>query len=454
MSGIKLFSTGVKELDEILGGGYYPGYIVLIAGHPGAGKTTLGASFLYKGALEREAGIYVSLAERKNEFFRHMKPLGMDFQPLEEKGLFKFMDFPTLNTRDVLSTLITTLGEETNRLKAKRIVIDPITAFIDIVGKEEARAFLHSTLLKLTKPLGVVTYLIADLPLGVEVIGHGFEEFLADAVLKLVIDKKAGLVRRKLIIHKAREVPMVFYEYEFIIEQGGIRIYPKMPRAIKGSYTLERIESGIEGLDRMLHGGFLKGSSVLITGPSGTGKTLILLTIALYNASKGRRVLYISLEESVEQLRTTARTLEFNVDELESKKLINFITIGPGTLTPEGVYHRILDAIKNLSPSILILDGLSSLERLFGESDFMLLGRNIIIEAKKRGILNISSMLHDVMAGREVGMSTMTDSIIALWFDISSSPIKRMITVLKMRGSPHDTSKKILAQVNGKVVIK
>jgi len=353
----------------------------------------------------------------------------------------------------MLSEFLSLLGEKISEIKAKRLVIDPITALTTIIGAEKARAFLHSTLFSLTKPQGIVTYLIADLPRGMETIGYGFEEFLADVVLKLTMEKMAGLVRRRLVIYKAREAPTSYYEYEYIITKGGIKVYTKAPRSIEGTYNVERLETGVEGLDEMLNGGLLKASSTLVTGPSGSGKTMLLLSIALYNASKGRKTLFISYEESAEQITTAAKMLGYNVDYLKNKGLFQAVSIGPGTLTPEGLYNIIEDLLESIKPQLFISDGVSALERFYGEEEFVYLARNILTAAKRRGITSIYSMLHDVMLGEIAYVSTISDTLIALWLDRSGDMISRRIAVLKMRGSRHDRSKRKLILGNKKVVV-
>ena len=449
-----IVSSGIPELDEIIGGGFHPGYVVLVAGHPGAGKTTMGATFLYYGALRGEAGIYVSFVEGRDEFYRHMRSIGMDFEKLEREGLFEFIEIPTIVSKDLLEDIIALLGRKVLELNARRVVIDSITSITDIVSKEEARAFLHTTLFKLMKPAGVVTYLIAELPIGSKTIGYGFEEFLADAVIKLVVEKVVGLLRRKMVLHKVREASLMYQEYEFTIGKGGIRLYTKAQRRIRGSYTLERINSGIEGLDKMLGGGFLKSSSTLVAGPSGTGKTLLLLTLALYNASQGRRVLYVSFEESEDQLRNAARTLGYDIDELESRDLLKVVALGPGIYTPEALYYTLSDLIEETLPNILIADGLTALARFYGPQEFTFLSRNIIMTCKTHGITSFFTLLSDVMAGELAGVSTITDTIIALWFDKEGNQIKRKVAVLKMRGSWHDRTVRSIDYVDGKVVVK
>ena len=449
---LKKVSSGVRELDEILEGGYFPGYIVLIAGHPGAGKTTLAASFLYYGAKEHgEPGIYVSFSENKEEFYRHMVKLGFDFEGLEKERKFMFIEAMTFASKEAIGGLVDVIANAISELDAKRIVLDTVTALMGVLSPAEARAFLQTTLVKIVKPLKITTYLIADLPHGSETIGYGFEEFQSDVVLKMKVERAKGLARRKLVIYKTREMPVPFYEYEFTIKKGGVKIYIPYWREIKGSYRPHRITTGIPELDKMLGGGVFEGSNILISGPSGTGKTTLLLNIALHQATQGKRVIYISFEESPEQLKTAARMLGYEPDKLGS---LMMFSIGPGSVTPATIYDYYYKILNEFKPNIVILDGLSALERFYPKEEYLILARNLGLAGKASGITTIFSTLYDVMSGEEVGLSTIADTVIALWFKKDDEKVIRMISVLKMRGSWHDTNNRRITFEGGRVIIK
>lgn len=149
-----------------------------MAEHPGIDKTTFVVNFLYYGVRNNEPGIYVSFAECKEEFYRHMKLIGMEFEGYEKQGVFKFIDAITFANKRSIDELIKTIAKTIYTIKAKRVVIDSITALYSALFKEVMRAFMHSTLFTLFKPLGIVTYLVVELPLGTEVIGYGHEESL------------------------------------------------------------------------------------------------------------------------------------------------------------------------------------------------------------------------------------------------------------------------------------
>ena len=178
--------VGIVELDEILGGGFPARSLILLSGNAGSGKTILSTQFLYNGAVKNgEKGVYVSFAENKDDYYRNMLSLGMDMRSLERKGLFKFMDMVTMHGEDALKIITEKIVKTTSELKAKRLVIDPMSALLQGMSAAETRTFLHTVLGKVTKSLGVTTMAIGEIPYGESKTGLGVEEFVADGIIFL-----------------------------------------------------------------------------------------------------------------------------------------------------------------------------------------------------------------------------------------------------------------------------
>jgi len=445
-------STGIDELDALLEGGFFRGTIILLAGHPGVGKTTFGAQFIWNG-LEKfsESGVYISFSEPKFEFYRHMKALGFDFEKYEKQRKFTFIDaLPTISLEE-FEKLLARLFEIAYETDAKRVVMDSITALTGTVDPSKARILLQNTIIKPFKSLGIVLLLIADLPHGQEAIGYGFEEFLADAVLKMILDESRGLVRRVLMIHKVREHPVPRIGYEFVIESGGIRLFTPLELGLKGSFTRERLSSGIPSLDDMLGGGIFKGSITLISGPSGTGKTMLSMSFALAGALHGEKVVYISFEEPSEQLQLLIKNLGYNFESI--KDYLEILSLSPRLFTPGTIYNLVEKILKEKSPQRLVIDGLTALERQYPKREYLELVRSIAILCKIRGVTTYFTSLKNIIKDEIAEISTMTDNIIALWFDYEREKIERKITILKSRGSKHDLGKRNLSFAEGKILI-
>ncbi|ALV62124.1 Circadian clock protein KaiC [Thermococcus sp. 2319x1] len=274
--------TGIDYFDEhILKDGFPDGSLVLVAGEPGAGKTIFSATFIYNGAKKfGEKGIYISLAETKSEFYESMRQFGMDFEEFENKGLFKFVDLVTVS-EETIENEIELLMNEIVKFQPKRIVIDPISVFAQILGVERTRVFLHTMLGRFIKAYNSTCLLIAEKPIGTEKIGYGVEEFVVDGVVILRYESLGEVTRRIMEIPKMRRRSVEKPQYEYVITQNGIEFLavPELKRE-EMEYTLEKITTGIEKLDEMLDGGVYKGANVLIVGMTGTGKTTFSLHFA------------------------------------------------------------------------------------------------------------------------------------------------------------------------------
>ena len=436
--------TGIEALDRILGGGLLRGNIVLLAGHPGAGKTTFGALFLYHGAVKYgEPGVYVSFTESKREFYTHMKQLGLDFEILENEGKFRFVEGLTGISKETFSPMINVIGDMIDEINAKRVVLDPITALLMHFSENEARVFFREALTRLFKPLGITTYFIADLPVGREVIGFGFEEFLADVVMRLQYEEVGPrLPRRLLVIQKSRYTPVPRYSYEFEIGKGGVTVFEPLEEVPRGSFTLSRVKTGIPELDEMLGGGLLKNSLTILSGPSGTGKTMLALRFAVEGALRGEKVVYLSFEETPEQLQTVLKSMGYDVNKLAENLVIGFHS--PRITTPGEMMTILKEAIRKHKPARLLLDSLSALKKQYDPISFMDAIRMLGALCKINNVTAVFLTLEDLLSGEAIGFSTIADTLIALSFERKGNEFRRVLAVLKMRGSSHDRRIKVL----------
>ena len=262
-----LSPTGVPGFDEAFGGLPKSGLVVL-AGGPGAGKTIFSASYLYHGAIKyEEPGLYISLAESREEFYENMKALGMDFEKLEADRLFNFMELPTL--MESSGMMFSRVIEEAERTGVKRLIIDSMTALAQSVkSAEELRTFLHTFLLNFVKKMGCTAILIEEVPRGVETLGRGVEEFVASAVIELeqrihngrsiriikVPKLRGGRLERKQALFTLEQGFKVF-SYKPIKELKPVEKYRPLPQPAKGFST------GMAYLNEFL-GGYPKGAAI------------------------------------------------------------------------------------------------------------------------------------------------------------------------------------------------
>lgn len=262
--------TGIPGLDELIGG-LPKGELVIIAGGPGTGKTIFSAGFLYWGAVKYgEKGLYVSLAEDHETFIRNMKRIGYDFEELEDRGLFRFIDALTVMEAG-MAELLETIIEEASSFRAQRLVIDSLSALAQGMREpRELRVFLHTLLSRIMRGLGCTTILIEEVPVGETRIGYGFEEFVASAVIVLEKDMIDDKFLRRMRIEKLRGQPVPNNRACYTLGAGFIAFPPYKPPALKDPKTPDPIpdppkgySSGIRDLDGII-GGYPKGSTILL----------------------------------------------------------------------------------------------------------------------------------------------------------------------------------------------
>jgi len=444
-------STGIEALDEILKGGFFRGSTTLLSGHPGVGKTTFAAQFIYDGLLKGENGVYVSFVENKKEFYRHMNMFNMNFSGFEQDKKFVFIEAAPPPTIADLESFISSIFEIVYKHQAKRLVVDSVSPLLAFTDVYKARILLHNTLIKPLKNLGVTMLFIIDLPYGKEDSGYGFEEFLADNVLKMLIREEEGRLKRYLILSKIRESPVIRIAYEFIIHKNGIKLLIPRETYLIGSYSLKRVSTGVLELDNMLGGGVTQGSVTLISGQSGVGKTILAMLFAVNGALKNEKVVFMSLEESEEQILTLMKS--FNIDVEKVRDNLRIVSVMTRLLTPVAMYTYIEDLVTEEKPNRFIIDGLDSLEKTFRKEEYLEFARSVITLFKEKGITAYITSLKNIMEKELTGISTLSDNIIALWFEKEENKLVRKLAVIKTRGSIHDCKIKTVRFEPGKMLL-
>ncbi|RLF09139.1 MAG: hypothetical protein DRJ69_05190 [Thermoprotei archaeon] len=459
--------TGIEGFDEITKGGFVRGTLVLLAGNPGTGKSTFAAKFLHEGAMRYgEPGVYISFVEPKDRFYSYMKNLGMDLEGAERRGLFKYLNLPTVVTKEVLGSIVEAMVKAVDEVKAKRVVIDSLTPFIQLGAPAEVRATLHNALMNLANFLKATTLIIADLPFGETKIGYGDEEFVVDAVIMLKLEYVEGAMpRRYLELVKIRGVPVTNVIYEYSIQPGeGFVLYPPLrpprratPLAVtEGKVDIrERVSTGIKGFDALLGGGIIKNANTLIVGPSGSGKTMLALTMAAENALKGLKVHYATFDEPLPQVMTTLKLLGYDPDEL-MRRGFTAASVPPQESSP-GLLRSMMTRVfikRGLGRDLVVVDGISALKRVFGERVFLRIMEEAMSFFKSYGMTSVCCLAEDYFKERGATLGTMVDNVIALTLNMESGELKRCLAIVKARMGAVDPRKHEVILLEGKPAIK
>lgn len=272
MSGANRVPTGISGLDDIIGGGFPRGSLIILAGNPGTGKTIFSATFLYNGIINYgEKGVYVSFAENRESFFSNMRFLNFDFEKYERAESFRLLDMVTAR-EEAAPKLIESILHEVSRMGAKRLVIDSFSAMAQAFkDPHEARIILHTILSRITRLLGCTTILVVEVPYGKSELGLGVEEFVADGIVLLRRTTLYGRTYRYLRLLKMRGTPMLEAQLTFTLKDGFKVFPPFKPKHIEKPHrfepqpdTEEYFSTGSPDLDKMLEGGYPRGSTVLI----------------------------------------------------------------------------------------------------------------------------------------------------------------------------------------------
>ena len=445
----QVVSTGIELLDKELCGGFLKGQIILLAGNPGSGKTTFGVQFLADGLQKGEPGIFVGLVEPKEDFMKYMWHLGFYLEEYEAKGQFLFIESLTAKDPAELDLLVDKIVTSALKMGAKRIVIDSLTAMeVDFSSRKEIRTFLHNRLLRALKNANLTAIAIVDVPYGEEKIGTGIEEFIFDGVLQLSVKKEKGLPRRQLTVKKFRAKDLSFVDYDLIIGLGGIILISPFASNPSGTVGDLFLSSGIEGLDDLLGGGFREGTLSIIMGPSGSGKTQLSYNYVLEGARRDELSLYVSFEESEEQIRKNMLGIA------PSKSVYDVLVISQGIMgqTPYKLVETQRGLISRVKPKRIVLDGIKSLKRMYGEEYYQMLIRSLANLYKETKVTAIMTAIGDVFEESE--LATLADNLVCLDLRKDGNHFVRDIGVVKARGTKiGDAVKTIYFSEGGKLYV-
>jgi circadian clock protein KaiC len=437
---LERISTGIANLDALIEGGIPRGFTVLVAGNPGTGKTILTTHFLYEGLLIGEAAVYVSFSESKKQFYDNSERFGMRFLDFEKDNKFAFLDFASVN-KDGMGDALDEVLDVSRNLGAKRLVIDSFSAILLAFDNiNEARITLQVVLGKMLRSEGITNMLIAEVPVGTHTIGSGMEEFVADGIIQLE-HGPTDAIPATLKVVKMRATSLNRESHVSLIGEKGMVVYPKQPIKMIFPRSTDRIKTGIPGLDRRVQGGLLKGTTTIIAGASGSGKTTFGFQFAAQGVLGGESSIFCSLEESPAEIRSMAQSLGFDVNELE-KKGLHVLSWIPENQSPDAFILALSSHIEALKPSRIVLDGLSTFEHLYSQ-EMYLITKRLVNLTQTHGITSIFTILTDQESGLKItsfGLSSIFHNIILLRYVEADAQLKRSMLILKMRASSHDQS--------------
>jgi circadian clock protein KaiC len=452
---IERLKTNVQGFDQLLGGGVPVARTTLVTGAAGSGKTVLAIEFLVCGiAAERGGGVFVSFEEPVADVRRCMRAFGWDVDRLESENRLAMLD-ATVRADDLnvvtgdfdLEGLLQRILHAAERVNATRVSIDSTGAlFSSFANDRIVRTELHriAETLKAKGLTVVVTAERMDETAGVS--RFGVEEYVADCVIVLRNPLIEDRRRRTMEVLKLRGGPHLKGEYPFTISGAGIRIIPFVDIDLGRVASLVRLTTGIAELDEMSGGGFFRDSVTLASGATGTGKTLLathFLGALSHPECANHRAIMFAYEESAEQLRRNATGWGINLEPLEAEGRLRIVAEPPEAKSLEDHYFEITDQIERFRPQRIALDSISALERIASRKAFreFMLSLSAYLRTKEvAGFLtSTNQLLFGAGSVTRVDISSVTDTILMLRYVEHEGHVARVLAVLKMRGSAHDS---------------
>lgn len=438
--------TGIQGLDEVTNGGLPKSRTSLVCGSAGCGKTLLAMQFLVNGAtLYNEPGVFMSFEENESELAENFSSLGIDLTRLvaEKKICMDYVYFDKSEIAEAgeydLEGLFVRLDYAISSIGAKRVVLDTIEAlFAGLTNYAIIRGELRR-LFRWLKDKGVTAIVTGEQGDGA-ITRHGIEEYVSDCVIKLDHKVLDQISTRRLRIIKYRGSAHGTNEYPFLIDEEGICIMPITSVGLTAQAPTERISSGIERLDTMLGGkGFYGGSSILISGTSGTGKSTLAAFVANAACHRGDRCLYFAFEESKHQIIRNMQSVGLQLQQWEEQGLLRFVAARPTLLGLEMHLVRIYKQVNEFKPRMVVLDPISNLTATGENPEVKIMLTRLLDFLKLQGITTIFTNLSspEQVEETEVKTSSLIDTWLALRDIEINGERNRGLYIIKSRGMVH-----------------
>ena len=443
-------ATGIGGLDNILGGGFTPNRIYLIEGDPGSGKTTLALQYLLEGRRQGESGIYVSLSETKEELEGVARSHGWDLEGIHchellpsDESLLPDAQSRLFHPSEVeLSDTTRAILAEVDARKPSRVVFDSLSemrllAQHPLRYRRQVLALKHFFIGRDCTVLLLDDRTSADNDLQLHSLAHG--------VISLEhMAQEYGAERRRMRVMKMRGRAFRGGYHDFMIRTGGLEVFPRLVAAEHHrAFDAEPLKSGVAALDKLTGGGLHRGTSTLLMGPAGCGKSTIATQYAVSAAERGERSVIYAFDESAVTLTGRAEGLGIALKHHVEAKRIRIQQVDPGELSPGEFIYRIRGAVEKEAARVIVVDSLNGYLNAMPEERFLTIQlHEMLTYLGQQGVVTLMVVAQKGLLGSgmqtPVDASYLADTVIALRYFEAKGALKRAISVVKKRSGMHE----------------
>jgi len=447
LDGLRKEPTGIPGFDEITRGGLPSGRASLVCGSAGAGKTLFAMEFLVRGAtIYNEPGVFMSFEESSDELATNVASLGFDLnQLIEDKKLV--LDYVFIERSEIEETgeydlegLFLRLDHAIASIGAKRVVLDTLEALFSALPNEAIIRAELRRLFRWLKEKGVTALITCERGDG-RLTRYGLEEYVADCVILLDNRVQNQISTRRMRIVKYRGTSHGTNEYPFLIDEKGFSVLPITSLGLSHKAPTEHVSTGIERMDNMLDGkGLYRGSSILVSGTAGTGKSTIGAHFVDAACARGERALFFAFEESQDQIIRNMRSIGIDLEKYVRKGLLKFHNARPSTWGLEVHLAMIHKTISEFNPSVVVIDPITNFLAVGDRTETKAMLTRLIDFLKSREITAMFTSLtsggHDV-EDSEVDVSSLMDTWLLVKNIETNGERNRGLYILKARGIAH-----------------
>ena len=444
-------ATGIAGMDDVLNGGLARSRSFLIEGNPGTGKTTIAMQFLLAGAAAGERGLYVTMSETESELRATAKSHGWNLGDIE---IYELAPPETLLSEDQQQSLLYSsdleLGETTKRIfevydraRPHRVVIDSLSE-IRLLAQSSLRYRRQILAMKHFFAQRGATVLMLD-DLTTEVTDRSVHS-VAHGVIRLEeLAPEYGSDRRRLRILKYRGSSFRGGFHDFVIQTGGIRVFPRLVSAEhRREFKRDRVTTESGELNKLLGGGVERGSSVLILGPAGAGKSIMALTFIVSAVKRGERVALFVFDEEIGLLIDRALGLGIDLEAMRKSGKLLLTQIDAAELTPGEFSHRVRESLESFGARTVVIDSLTGYQASMPEERALILHMHELLQyCNRRGATTFLTVAQHGLMGEmraPIDLTYLADTVILLRYFEAIGEVRRAISIVKKRTSAHETT--------------